>query len=222
MTLFLNCNYSFFYTIHKNLSFAFSKKIIWKSALKIYLVDIWFYLGQNFQGCIFLPLSLELTKVILIFTMEKEMATYFSILVWEIPLIEAPGGLQSMGSQRIWHDTTIKQPQHVHKLPSSSAWKAKSSTGRWFQMINSFLWNLFSLECCLCVCVCVCVCVSFIFIRWRLITLQYCSGFCHTLTWISHRFTCIPHPEFHENSIETCILSRVKQITSPGWRNAAF
>ena len=24
---------------------------------------------------------------------------------------------------------------------------------------------------------------SFIFISWRLITLQYCSGFCHTLTW---------------------------------------
>ena len=22
----------------------------------------------------------------------------------------------------------------------------------------------------------------------------YCSGFCHTLTWISHGFTCIPHP----------------------------
>ena len=33
-----------------------------------------------------------------------------------------------------------------------------------------------------------------IFISWRLITLQYCSGFCHTLTWISHGFTCIPHP----------------------------
>ena len=27
---------------------------------------------------------------------------------------------------------------------------------------------------------------SFIFFTWRLITLQYCSGFCHTLTWISH------------------------------------
>ena len=25
------------------------------------------------------------------------------------------------------------------------------------------------------------------------------------------------HPLFQENSIETCILSRVKQITSPGW-----
>ena len=35
----------------------------------------------------------------------------------------------------------------------------------------------------------------FIFISCRLITLQYCSGFCHTLTWISHGFTCIPHPD---------------------------
>ena len=35
----------------------------------------------------------------------------------------------------------------------------------------------------------------FIFISWRLITLQYCSGFCHTLTWISHGYTCIPHPD---------------------------
>ena len=33
----------------------------------------------------------------------------------------------------------------------------------------------------------------FIFINWRLITLQYYSGFCHTLTWISHGFTCVPH-----------------------------
>ena len=36
---------------------------------------------------------------------------------------------------------------------------------------------------------------SFIFISWRLTTLQYCSGFCHTLTWISHGFTCVPHPD---------------------------
>ena len=35
----------------------------------------------------------------------------------------------------------------------------------------------------------------FIFISWRLITLQYYSGFCHTLTWISHGFTCVPHPD---------------------------
>ena len=24
---------------------------------------------------------------------------------------------------------------------------------------------------------------------------KYCSGFCHTLTWISHGCTCVPHPE---------------------------
>ena len=36
---------------------------------------------------------------------------------------------------------------------------------------------------------------SFIFISWRLITLQYCSEFCHTLIWISHGFTCVPHPD---------------------------
>ena len=35
----------------------------------------------------------------------------------------------------------------------------------------------------------------YFFISWRLITLQYCSGFCHTLTWINHGFTCIPHPD---------------------------
>ena len=35
----------------------------------------------------------------------------------------------------------------------------------------------------------------FIFISWRLITLQCCSGFCHTLTWIIHGCTCVPHPD---------------------------
>ena len=35
---------------------------------------------------------------------------------------------------------------------------------------------------------------SFIFISWRLITLQYCDVFCYTLTRISHRCACVPHP----------------------------
>ena len=36
--------------------------------------------------------------------LEKEMATYYSILAWEIPWIEEPAGLQSMGLQRVRHD----------------------------------------------------------------------------------------------------------------------
>ena len=33
------------------------------------------------------------------------MATHSSILAWRIPQIEAPGGLQSMESQRVRHDS---------------------------------------------------------------------------------------------------------------------
>ena len=36
--------------------------------------------------------------------LEKEMAIHFSILSWRIPLTEDPGGLQSMGLQRVRHD----------------------------------------------------------------------------------------------------------------------
>ena len=36
--------------------------------------------------------------------LEKGMATHCSILAWRIPWIEEPGGLQSMGSQRVGHD----------------------------------------------------------------------------------------------------------------------
>ena len=36
--------------------------------------------------------------------LEKEMATHSSILAWEIPRTEEPGGLQSMGSQRVGHN----------------------------------------------------------------------------------------------------------------------
>ena len=35
-------------------------------------------------------------------TLEKGMATYSSVLAWEIPWTEKPGGLQSMGSQKSW------------------------------------------------------------------------------------------------------------------------
>ena len=51
------------------------------------------------------PLTDELIKKIdiLIYNgiLEKEMATYSSILAWKIPWTEGPGGLQSMGSQKV-------------------------------------------------------------------------------------------------------------------------
>ena len=36
--------------------------------------------------------------------LEEGMATDSSILAWKIPWTEEPGGLQSMGSQRVGHD----------------------------------------------------------------------------------------------------------------------
>ena len=36
--------------------------------------------------------------------LEEEMAPHSSILVWKIPWMEEPGGLQSMGSPRVGHD----------------------------------------------------------------------------------------------------------------------
>ena len=36
--------------------------------------------------------------------LEKEMATHASTLAWKIPWMEEPGGLQSIGLQRVGHD----------------------------------------------------------------------------------------------------------------------
>ena len=51
--------------------------------------------------------------------LEKEMATHYSILAWEIPWTEESGGLQSMGSQRIRHDLAHSQQQPSLKTPDA-------------------------------------------------------------------------------------------------------
>ena len=44
--------------------------------------------------------------------LEEEVATHPSILAWRIPWTEEPGGLQSIGSQRVRRDLSAKQ-QHT-------------------------------------------------------------------------------------------------------------
>ena len=36
--------------------------------------------------------------------LEKEMTTHSSTFAWKVPRMEEPGGLQSVGSQRVGHD----------------------------------------------------------------------------------------------------------------------
>ena len=46
--------------------------------------------------------------------LEKEMAPHSSILAWKIPWTEEPGGLQSIGWQRVGHNlATNQQQQHI-------------------------------------------------------------------------------------------------------------
>ena len=49
--------------------------------------------------------------------LEKEMATHSSILAWKIPWMEKPGGLQSMGLQRVGHVAALEiyNTQTPHK-----------------------------------------------------------------------------------------------------------
>ena len=54
--------------------------------------------------------------------LENGLATHCSILAWEIPWTEEPGGLQSMGRKRVRHDFMTKQ-QHSITEPSLMGFK---------------------------------------------------------------------------------------------------
>ena len=43
-------------------------------------------------------------------SLQKEMATHSSILAWEIPWTEEPGGFSPWGCKRVRHNAAIKQP----------------------------------------------------------------------------------------------------------------
>ena len=47
--------------------------------------------------------------------LEKGMATHYSILAWTIPWTEKPAGLQSMGLQRVIHDSATNIHTHAHR-----------------------------------------------------------------------------------------------------------
>ena len=46
--------------------------------------------------------------------LEEEMTSHSSILAWETPWTEKPGGLQITWSQRVGHDLVIKHTAQVY------------------------------------------------------------------------------------------------------------
>ena len=57
---------------------------------------------------------------------------------------------------------------------------------------------------------------AFTYFNWRIITLQYCDGFCHTSTWISHGCTRVPPTLSPLPSSSPPHPSRLSQSTSFG------
>ena len=84
-------------------------------------------------------------------------------------------------------------------------WQVWSDISLWFWFAFPrwlVMSSIFSRACCPCVCplwqrVYSSPLSTFLknYLNWRLITLQYCGGFCHTFTRISHGCTCVPHPD---------------------------
>ena len=48
-----------------------------------------------------------------VWSLEEGMATHSSILAWRIPMDKEPGGLQSIGSQRVGHDWLSIHSTHL-------------------------------------------------------------------------------------------------------------
>ena len=72
--------------------------------------------------------------------LEKEMATDSSILAWEIPRTEEPGGLQSMGSQRVRHDWTHTHAQaQNYKFMLHKMWTQVAS--RIVYLLLNYAWQ---------------------------------------------------------------------------------
>ena len=61
--------------------------------------------------------------------LKEEMATHSSILAWKIPQTEQPGGLQSIGSQKVghnWSDWTHMQSYLLFRGPTRTVWNQSS------------------------------------------------------------------------------------------------
>ena len=69
--------------------------------------------------------------------LEKEMATHSSILAWKLSWTEEPGGLQSIGLQRVGHDWVTNTYLHSQRL-----WHSQQSRSSCFsETLLLFLWS---------------------------------------------------------------------------------
>ena len=58
--------------------------------------------------------------------LEKETATHSSLLAWRIPWTEEPGGLQSMGSQRVRHNWVTNTTDKLYTIKNCLVFSKKN------------------------------------------------------------------------------------------------
>ena len=59
--------------------------------------------------------------------LEEEMASHSSLLAWRTPRTEEPGGLQSLGLQRVGHDSACRRSCEASQLRALSMLKSFNS-----------------------------------------------------------------------------------------------
>ena len=73
------------------------------------------------------------------------MATHSSILAWKIPWTEAPGGLQSMGLQRVGHNWATEHTHGGKSMTKNILYKGPEKyKGRMFLRLAPHCWFSFS------------------------------------------------------------------------------
>ena len=65
--------------------------------------------------------------------LKKERATHSNIIAWEIPWTEEPGGLQSMGLQRVVHDLVT---QHMSSIYKEKWWNQTSERHLYIEQLT--------------------------------------------------------------------------------------
>ena len=77
---------------------------VWQENVKIYFSKFQVYNTVLFMVTMLYIWLNDFTFIFHFPALEKEMATYSSVLAWRIPGTEEPGGLPSMGLHRVGHD----------------------------------------------------------------------------------------------------------------------
>ena len=137
--------------------------------------------------------------------LKKEMTTHSSILVWEIPWTEEPGGLQSMELEELdtteWLNHRYADINHLHHADRSSCQSRKiNHMGSAVRLFGFKFWCS-SLTIQPWPSSVTCLCLSFLvykmnfsniiylfslFFYWRIVDLHCCANFCCSAKWLSY------------------------------------